>query len=319
MITSKLISYGAYLPKKVLTNDDLSKIVETSDDWITTRTGIKKRHIAGEEELTSDLATKALEAALNKQSLDTDDLDAIILATTTPDIIFPATAIKVQNNIGMKKGFALDIQAVCSGFIYALSIADSMIKARQVKRVAVIGAEVMSKIIDWKDRSTCVLFGDGAGAVIVEASEDTEIGILGIDLYSDPKLYDILKVDGGVAKGNMNAKISMNGKEVFRYAVTRMLSSTTTLAKKIGIIIDQIDCLIPHQANYRIIKAITERVGIEHEKVISTVASHANTSAASIPLALEYAINEGKAKVGDIIALTSAGAGMTWGSAFIKL
>ena len=320
MIFSKVIGVGSYLPKKFSTNHDLAKIIDTSDEWISTRTGIKKRHIADEDEHTSDLATCALQRALESAGIHENDLDAIIVATTTPDLIFPATAVKVQYNIGMKGGFAFDIQAVCSGFLYALQIADSFIKRQVTKRVAIIGAEVMSRIVDWNDRNTCVLFGDGAGAVILEQCEEEQNrGILDIKLYSDGQYSNLLMVNGGGSKGNMSNKIEMNGREVFRHAVTKMTDSIKAIVDKNNFNIQHLDWLLLHQANHRIIKSIVQRLEIEEDKAISTVHEHANTSAASIPLALDKYIKNGKVKQGDLIALSAIGGGLTWGSALLRL
>ncbi len=319
MTSSKIIGFGSYLPDNILTNNDLEKIVDTSDEWIQARTGIKKRHIAGKNQLTSDLATIAVKNALKKANISANNLDAIIIATTTPDLVFPATAVKVQNNIGMQSGFAFDVQAVCSGFLYALQIADSLIISNKANRVAVIGAETMSRIIDWQDRSTCVLFGDGAGAVILEKSEDKTNGILDIELFSDGKYQDILIVNGGVSSGNLDKKITMNGREVFRYAVTKIPESIEYIITKNNLSITDIDWILLHQANQRIIKSVMERLNISTEKAVSTVANHANTSAASIPLALDQYVSKGKIKSGELIALSAVGGGLTWGSALIKI
>ena len=319
MTSSKIIGVGSYLPDKILTNNDLEKVVDTSDEWIQARTGIKKRHIAGNNQLTSDLATIAVKNALKKANISANNLDAIIIATTTPDLVFPATAVKVQNNIGMHSGFAFDVQAVCSGFLYALQIADSLIISDKANRVAVIGAETMSRIIDWKDRSTCVLFGDGGGAVILEKSEDKTNGILDIELFSNGKYQDILIVNGGVSSGNLDKKITMNGREVFRYAVTKMPESIEYIITKNNLIITDIDWILLHQANQRIIKSVMERLDISNEKAVSTVADHANTSAASIPLALDQYVSKGKIKSGELIALSAVGGGLTWGSALIRI
>ena len=320
MIYSRIIGIGGYLPKKIVTNDDLAKTVDTSDEWIITRTGIKKRHIADSNECTSDLAVYALQNALKDAGITANDLDAIIVATTTPDLIFPATAVEVQDSIGMKNGFAFDIQAVCSGFLYALQIADSFIKTRVVKRIAVVGAEIMSRIVDWNDRNTCILFGDGAGAVILEQCEKQQNeGILDINLYSEGQYSDLLMVNGGVAKGNMDSKIEMNGREVFRHAVTKMTDSIKTIVSKNNFNMQSLDWILLHQANHRIIKSVAQRLQIDECKAISTVHEHANTSAASIPLALNSYIKDGKVKKGDLIALSAIGGGLTWGSALLRL
>lgn len=319
MTSSKIIGVGSYLPDKILTNNDLEKIVDTSDEWIQSRTGIKKRHIADKDQLTSDLATKALKNAIKYANIFPNDLDVIILATTTPDLVFPATAVKVQNNIEMHSGYAFDVQAVCSGFLYALQIADSLIKSNKANRVAVIGAETMSRIIDWNDRSTCVLFGDGAGAVILEKTEDNNSGIIDIELFSDGKYQDILIVNGGVSSGNLDKKITMNGREVFRYAVTKMPESINSIVKKHNLTVEDLDWVLLHQANQRIIKSVLEKLELDIEKAIFTIQHHANTSAASIPLALDNYVSEGKVKSGDLIALSAVGGGLTWGSALIRI
>jgi 3-oxoacyl-[acyl-carrier-protein] synthase-3 len=320
MISSKIVGVGSYLPEKILTNNDLEQVLDTSDEWIQARTGIKKRHIADKNQKTSDLATIAVENALKNANLNSNDLDALIVATTTPDLIFPATAVRVQNNIGMNSGFAFDIQAVCSGFLYALQLGDSLIKSNKAKRFAIIGAETMSRIIDWTDRSTCVLFGDGAGSVILEKTESNEHqGIVDIELFSDGSLQDILAVNGGVSDGNLDKKIEMNGREVFRYAVTKMPESIKSIVNKNEVTLENLDWVLLHQANERITKAVVDKLGINIEKAVSTVSHHANTSAASIPLALEHYISNGKVKTGDLIALAAVGGGLTWGSALLKI
>ena len=319
MTSSKIIGVGSYLPDKILTNNDLEKIVDTSDEWIQTRTGIKKRHIAGDNQKTSDLATIALKNAMNKTKISSSDLDAIILATTTPDLVFPATAVKVQNNIGMHSGFAFDVQAVCSGFLYALQMADSLIKSNKAHRVAVIGAETMSRIVDWTDRSTCVLFGDGAGAVILEKTDNkNNNSIIDIELFSDGKYQDILTVNGGVSSGNLDKKITMSGREVFRYAVTKMPESIKSIVAKNNITLEDLDWVLLHQANERIIKSVLEKLSMNNAKAISTVQHHANTSAASIPLALDHYMLKDKVKSGDLLALSAVGGGLDLGFCFDK-
>lgn len=318
MTNCAIVGIGAYLPQKIITNNDLAQSVETTDEWIISRTGIKKRHIV-EDELTSDLAAKAVLNALEYANLTPNDLDGIIVATATPDLIFPSTATSVQHKIGMQKGFAFDISAVCSGFIYALSVADSMIKAGNLKRIAVVGAEVLSKIVDWTDRSTCVLFGDGAGAVILEATKEKNRGIIGTEIHSDGSLVDILKVNGGVVKGSPEAKIEMNGREVFKNAVEKMSSSATNLLKSHQVDLSNIDWILTHQANYRIMQTVAQKLGIAEDKVIMTIDQHANTSAASIPLALDVYVKTGRVKKRDLILMTAVGAGLTWGSALLKL
>jgi 3-oxoacyl-[acyl-carrier-protein] synthase III len=312
MIHSKLIASGSYLPEKLIKNIDLDPSLETSDEWITTRTGIKQRYIAADDQVTSDLAAQAI----RNTGVDLSTIDGIIVATTTPDVIFPSTAINVQNKLGIHKGFAFDINAVCAGFVYALAVADGMIKNKTAKRIAVVGAETMSRVLDWKDRATCVLFGDGAGAFILEAS--TEQGIIDSSLDADSSKADILKVCGGISTGNMDAKVEMNGKEVFKTAVDSMSSSLKNLLEKNNINMDDLDWVLPHQANQRILSAVATRLGAPEEKVMSTVGIHANTSAASIPLAYDHYKTLGKVKSGQLIALSGIGAGMTWGSVLLR-
>ncbi len=326
MIRSKMISCGSYLPKKILTNKDLEKIVDTTDEWIVTRTGIEERHIASVEdnEKTSDMAYYAAQKALDKAGLDGSDIDAIILATTTPDQTFPATAVTVQHKIGMSaNGFAFDVQAVCSGFIYALAVADNFIKAGQVKRVLVIGAEHFSNILDWEDRTTCVLFGDGAAAVILEADEDAsegiqDQGIISTHLHSEGEYRDILYVDGGVSSTQTTGKVRMNGQEVFKHAVKRMSEVVRETLEKNNITSDDIDWLVPHQANKRIIDRTAKKLNLDSSKVVLTVGKHGNTSAASIPLALCEAVEDGRIKRGDLLLMESMGGGLTWGSALVR-
>ena len=312
MIHSKLVASGSYLPEKLIKNIDLDPSLETSDEWITTRTGIKQRYIAADDQVTSDLAAQAI----RNTGVDLSTIDGIIVATTTPDVIFPSTAINVQNKLGIHKGFAFDINAVCAGFVYALAVADGMIKNKIAKRIAVVGAETMSRVLDWKDRATCVLFGDGAGAFILEASPEQGIIDSSLDAASDKS--DILRVCGGISAGNMNAKVEMNGKEVFKTAVDSMSSSLKNLLEKNNINMDDLDWILPHQANQRILSAVATRLGAEEEKVISTVGIHANTSAASIPLAYNHYKTLGKVKPRQLIALSGIGAGMTWGSVLLR-
>ena len=320
MINSKIISVGSYLPKNVLTNYDLEKCIDTSNEWIISRTGIVKRHIIDGKQKTSDLATKAVRNALIKANLKPYDLDALIIATTTPDQIFPSTAVKVQNNIDMHNGFAFDIQAVCSGFLYGLQLGDSLIKSTKASKVAVIGAETMSKILDWKDRSTCILFGDGAGAVILgKTNTDEESRIIDIELFSDGTLYDILDVQEGIFLGHFNKKLKMNGKEVFKHAVTKMSHSIKSIIEKNDLSLNSLDWILLHQANERITKSVLQKLNIRFDKAISTIKIHANTSAASIPLALENYISRGLVKSKQLIALSAVGGGLTWAAALIKI
>ena len=318
MTRSVVISSGSYLPEKTLSNDEISKIVDTNDEWIVERTGIKIRHIAADGELTSDLAAKAALNALEKANLTGDDIDLIILATTTPDNTFPSTATRVQNLIGMKYGAAFDIQAVCTGFIYALATADSFIKSGQYKRILVIGAETLSRILDWTDRGTCILFGDGAGAVILEAQENTDRGILSCHLHSDGTKRDLLYVDGGVSLTQSAGTIKMQGQEVFKHAVTKLAKCTVEALDYNSLEESDIDWLIPHQANIRILEATAKKLGAPKGKLIATVGKHANTSASSIPLAIDDAVTEGKIKKGDLLALQGIGGGLTWGASLVR-
>lgn len=316
-IRSKIISTGAYLPEKFLTNFDLTKIVETSDEWIFERTGIKKRHVAKDDELTSDIATYAAKKALDNSSVKAEEIDMIVLATTTPDLTFPATATTVQAKLNAKNAFAFDVQAVCSGFVYALSIADSFIKSGQVTNALVVGADILSRIINWQDRNTCVLFGDGAGAVLLQKSNDQN-GIIAVDLHSDGSLNNLLKTSGGVASTQKSGLIEMAGKEVFKHAVDKMAKSVLSALEKAGLEVSDIDLLVPHQANARILRAVADRLGLNAEKIIITVADHANTSAASIPLALDHANQQGKISRGDIVVLEALGGGLAWGTVVLR-
>lgn len=313
---------GAYLPEKVLTNDDLSKMVDTSDEWIKQRTGIERRHIAADGEFTRDLAAKAATAALQHAGVAADDIDLIILATTTPDNTFPATAARVQDMLGVTKGPAFDVQAVCSGFVFALTQADNMIRLGQATRALVIGAEIYSRILDWQDRGTCVLFGDGAGAVVLEASEEeggnTDRGILATALGTEGRCYDHLYVDGGVATTQTAGVVKMAGKEVFRQAVSRMSESVEKVLADCHLSKADLDWVIPHQANIRIINKVGEKLGLGEDKVVVTVQEHANTSAATIPLAMAHGVKTGAFNRGDLLALTAMGGGFTWGAALIR-
>lgn len=313
---------GAYLPEKVLTNDDLSQLVETSDEWIKQRTGIERRHIAADGELTCDLSAKAALAAMDNAGVTADDIDLVILATTTPDNTFPATAARVQAKLGVSKGPAFDVQAVCSGFIFALTQADNMIRLGQAKRALVIGAEIYSRILDWQDRSTCVLFGDGAGAIVLDAAEgegsNTDRGVLATSLGTDGRCYDHLYVDGGVASTQTAGVVKMAGKEVFRQAVSRMCESVEQVLADCDLSKEDLNWLIPHQANIRIINKVGDKLGLDGSKVIVTVQDHANTSAATIPLALTHGVKKGLFKPGDVIALTAMGGGFTWGAALLR-
>jgi 3-oxoacyl-[acyl-carrier-protein] synthase-3 len=317
MTRSVIIGCGSYLPEKILTNHDLEKMVDTNDAWIMERTGIKKRHIAAEGENTSDLAAHAAKNALAHAGIEAEDIDLIIVATTTPDNTFPATATKVQDMLGTK-GAAFDMQAVCAGFIYALSTADSFIRAGNAKRVLVIGADTLSRLVDWTDRGTCILFGDGAGAVILEAQEDTDSGILTTNIHSGGNTRDILYVDGGPGSTDTCGKIKMAGKDVFKHATMKLSACTKEAIEACGLTLNDITWAVPHQANIRIIEAMSKRLKIPSERVITTVSEHANTSAASIPLALDSAVQAGKIKKGDVLALQAIGGGLSWGAAIIK-
>lgn len=318
MLKSKIISTGSYLPKKILTNLDLTKTVDTSDEWIVERTGIKQRHIAADNELTSDIAFKAALKAIENSKIKAEDIEMIILATTTPDLTFPATATTIQAKLNAKKAFAFDVQAVCSGFVYALNVADNFIKAGQVKNALVIGADILSRIVNWNDRNTCVLFGDGAGAVLLEATKDEKSGIIASNLHSDGSLNNILKTSGGVASNQKSGAIEMLGKEVFKHAVGKMTKSVLEALEKANLKVSDVDLLVPHQANLRILTAVAEKLGIEKEKVVLTVENHANTSAASIPLALDFANSKKQIKKGDVVVLEALGGGLTWGSIVLK-
>jgi 3-oxoacyl-[acyl-carrier-protein] synthase-3 len=317
MLKSVIISTGSYLPKKIVTNDDLSKIVETSDEWISSRTGIKQRHISEEKETTSYMAAEAAKKAISKSGLTSRDIDLIIVATTTPDSTFPATACKVQDAIGAKNAAAFDLQAVCSGFLYGLSVADSMIKGGSFKNILIIGADKMSSVIDWKDRSTCVLFGDGAGAFIISSTDkdSSESGIISSRIQADGSLGKILCTSGGTGTTQTAGHIQMEGREVFKHAVQKMTSSMEDLLKTHNLTHADIDWIVPHQANIRIIELIAKKMNLPQDKIIAAIDKHANTSAASIPLAIDTA--EAKFKKGDKILLTAAGGGFTWGSVLL--
>jgi 3-oxoacyl-[acyl-carrier-protein] synthase-3 len=316
------LAVGAYLPKNVVTNDQLSQSIDTSDEWITKRTGIRQRHIAADGECTSDLAVKAAEQALHIAGLRGADIDAIFLATATPDHTFPATATKVQHRLGMNGGFAMDIQAVCSGFVYALAAADNFIKAGQVKRALVIGAETFSRILDWKDRNTCVLFGDGAGALILEAGDgqgtSTDRGVLTTHLFSDGSHYEQLYVNGGPSSTGTTGVVHMDGKEVFRHAVVNLAAAVDAAIASTGITAADVDWLVPHKANQRIMDSMAHRLKLPPEKVVVTIDRHANTSAASIPLALAEAVNDGRIQRGQMVLMETMGGGFTWGSALLR-
>lgn len=322
MRRSVITATGSYLPKRIVTNDELSKRVDTTDEWIVARSGIKQRHIAADDELTSDLATHAAKAALEMAGLTPDDIDLIILATATPDETFPASATVVQKNLGMTRGFAFDVQAVCTGFLFALATADNFVKSGQVNRALVIGAETFSRILDWEDRTTCVLFADGAGAVILEAEDGAgtsdDRGILTSHLHSDGDKHDLLYVDGGPSSTQTTGFLRMEGREVFRHAVNNLASVVHEAMEATGLTTEDIDWLVPHQANKRIIDGTGRKLKLDPEKVVLTVDKHGNTSAASVPLALDEAVRDGRIKRGDLLLLEAMGGGFTWGSALVR-
>ncbi len=322
VIRSVITGFGAYLPAHRVSNEELSKTVDTTDQWIVERTGIRFRHIAAKGEMTSDLAVASAEKALASAGLTANDLDLIIVATATPDETFPSTATIVQAKLGMTRGAAFDIQAVCSGFIYALTIADNFIKAGQAKRILVIGAETFSRILDWTDRTTCVLFGDGAGAVIVEAmpGEGTtaDRGVLSTHLHADGRQHDLLYVDGGPSSTGTSGFVRMKGKEVFRHAVVNLADVVEESLEATGLSAADIDWIVPHQANRRILDGTARKLGVDPEKVVITVDEHANTSAASVPLALNQAVSDGRIKRGDLLLLEAMGGGFTWGACLVR-
>ena len=313
---------GSYLPARVLTNDQLAETVGTSDEWIVQRTGIRERRIAAEGEFTSDLGVKAAEAALAVAGLRGDDLDLIVCATSTPDETFPATATQIQARLGMTKGAAFDVQAVCTGFIFGLAVADNFIRLGQARNALVIGAETFSRILDWEDRSTCVLFGDGAGAVVLRAENGMagpeDRGVLSTHIYSDGRYHDALYVDGGPSSTKTVGHVHMEGKEVFRHAVVRMAEAIDAALEANGLTPGDIDWLVPHQANLRIIEAMARRLNLPKDRVVITVERHANTSAASIPLALAEASGDKRIQPGDLVLIEGMGAGFTWGSALVR-
>ena len=318
-----VLGSGGYLPDRVLTNDDLSKMVDTSDEWIVQRTGIKRRHIAAPGQLTSDLATEAAKRALAAAAVTPEEIDLIIVATTTPDQTFPATAVTVQAKLGMNHGQAFDLQAVCSGFVYALTTADALVKAGSAQKALVIGAETLTRILDWTDRTTCVLFGDGAGALVVGREEGVangngRSGVIASRLRSDGRYQDKLYVDGGPSSTGTVGHLRMEGKEVFRHAVGMISDVIDETLAEAGITAADLDWFVPHQANIRIIDGSAKKLGIPMEKVVRTVQDHGNTSAASIPLALSVAIADGRIKKGDLVMLEAMGGGFTWGAVLVR-
>lgn len=320
---SVVTGVGSFLPEQIVTNADLAAIVDTSDEWIQERTGIKQRHRARGDQPTSDLATEAAKRALIDAGKTAADVDLIIVATTTPDMTFPATASIVQRKLGAPVGIAFDVQAVCSGFVYALSVADGFVARGLAKCALVIGAEEMTRLMDWTDRTTCVLFGDGAGALVVEPREGqgtkADQGLLGFALRCDGSKTDLLYVDGGPATTGTVGHLRMAGNQVFKHAVINIAEAITAACAASNIEIPEVDWFVPHQANQRIIRGVGDRLGLDEEKVISTVALHANTSAASIPLALDAAIKDGRIKRGDLVVMEAMGGGLTWGACAIRL
>jgi 3-oxoacyl-[acyl-carrier-protein] synthase-3 len=313
---------GAYLPQRVVTNAEMAQRVDTTDEWIVERTGIKQRHIAAEGELTSDLATAAARAALESAGIGVAEIDLIVLATSTPDETFPATATIVQHKLGMTNGAAFDMQAVCSGFVYALAVADNFVKAGQADTALVVGAETFSRILDWNDRTTCVLFGDGAGAVVLRAADGSgttaDRGVFSTHLHSDGRHHDMLYVDGGPSSTMTTGHLRMEGREVFRHAVSKMAEVTIEALEANGLSSDEIDLFVPHQANRRIVEGTARKLGINSDRVMMTIDRHANTSAASIPLALDAAVQEQRLREGHLVLIEAMGGGLTWGSGILR-
>jgi 3-oxoacyl-[acyl-carrier-protein] synthase III len=322
-VRSQIVGCGSYLPARVVTNQELAVQVDTSDEWIVERSGIRERHLAAEGETTADLATAAALQALASAGIKGSEVDLIILATATPDNTFPATATRVQHRIGMTGGFAFDLQAVCSGFIYALSVADNFIKAGQVQTALVIGAETFSRILDWKDRTTCVLFGDGAGAVVLKAGRgkgtSQDRGILSTHLHSDGQYHDLLYVDGGPSSSQTVGHLRMEGREVFRHAVVNLASVVGEVLSANDLAAADIDWVVPHQANRRIIEGTARKLGFPMARMVMTVEKHANTSAASIPLALTEAMQDGRIRPGQLVLLEAMGGGFTWGAGLVRI
>lgn len=321
-LRAQVIGHGAYLPETIWTNDELAQKVETSDDWIVKRTGIRQRHVAAEGELTSDLAVAACRQALERAGVSANSVDLIVCATATPDETFPATATRVQAQLGMTRGAAFDVQAVCSGFVYGLAVADNFLRVGQAKTALVVGAETFSRILDWNDRGTCVLFGDGAGAVLLRAEGcnggNGDRGLLSTHLYSDGRHHDALYVDGGPSSTQTTGYLRMEGREVFRHAVVRMSEAIDTALEANDLTPGDIDWLVPHQANVRIIEAMAKRLNLPMDRVVVTVDRHANTSAASIPLALDEAASDGRLQANELLLLDAMGGGFTWGSAVLR-
>ncbi|CAA7613292.1 3-oxoacyl-(acyl-carrier-protein) synthase III [Magnetospirillum sp. LM-5] len=323
IVRSQIVGCGSYLPERVVTNAEMARMVDTSDEWIVERTGIRARHLAADGQTTSDLATIAAQRALAAAGIAAAELDLLIVATATPDHTFPATATKVQARIGMTGGAAFDVQAVCSGFVYALSIADNFIKAGQARNAMVIGAETFSRILDWTDRGTCVLFGDGAGAIVLRAAQaegtNQDRGILSTHLHSDGRHHDLLYVDGGPSSTQTVGHLRMEGKEVFRHAVANLAQVVGEALEANGLAASDIDWVVPHQANRRILDGTARKLGLPIDRMVITVDRHANTSAASVPLAFTEAFNDGRLQPGQLVLLEAMGGGFTWGAALVRL
>jgi len=318
VIRSVIKGVGSYLPKRILTNAELSERVDTSDEWIRERTGIGQRHIAAEGEFTSDLGLAAAKAAMKHAGMEAQDIDLIVVATATPDYTFPSTATIIQEGLGIHRGSAFDLQAVCSGFIYGINVVDSLLRTGTAKNALLIGAETFSRILDWEDRTTCVLFGDGAGAVVMSAEENSERGILNSFVRSDGAHCKLLYVDGGPSRTQTVGHLRMVGNQVFKYAVKDISAAMKECAQKAGVPISDIDWFVPHQANQRILNGVAKRLKLNPEQVISTVEHHANTSAASVPLALDSAVKDGRIKRGDLVMLEAFGGGFTWGASLFR-
>ncbi len=322
VIRSVIRGVGAHLPKRVVTNDDMTKIVDTSDEWIRERTGIRQRYIAGENEHTSDLGAAAAKQALVRAGIDPVDIDLVICATATPDRTFPATAVRIQQQLGITHGAAFDVQAVCSGFVFAMTVADNFLKTGQFKRAVVIGAETFSRILDWQDRTTCVLFGDGAGAVVLEAQPQVggrdDRGILATRIRSDGRFEDLLYVDGGPGSTKTTGHLRMNGREVFRHAVQKISGVIEETLVMTGFAANEIDLFVPHQANQRILDGIAKKLGVDPGKIVMTLDKHGNTSAASIPLALNEALEQHRLKEGSLVLMEAMGGGFTWGAVLAR-
>ncbi|MFT8803283.1 MAG: beta-ketoacyl-ACP synthase III [Gluconobacter cerinus] len=318
-LRARLTGVGGYLPRTIVTNDDLAQKIETSDEWIRARTGITQRHIVSGDETTASMAAAAARQALEQAGVNAEDVDAIIVATSTPDQVFPAVATQVQALLGVTKGFGFDISAACSGFVYALASANSFIQSGLAKKVLVIGSEVFSRLLDWNDRTTCVLFGDGAGAVLLEAGAEEGEGVLSTHLHSDGRSGDILYVDGAVGCAGTTQHLKMLGREVFRHAVVKLSQAVDEALEANNLTGQDIQWLVPHQANLRIIDGMAKKLALPADRVVVTVDRHANTSAASIPLALNEAVRDGRIQKGDLVLMEALGGGLTWGSALVRM